>query len=116
MRTRVYSARLIKINSYFTYFPPKGTSGNSPKKLPQDELVDIMEFGCPVTWQKQMVLQDFDVTASSIPEFVAFCERLERAKRYSLSEEKKDKSPSHGEKKSRRRESSRRSDKNSGND
>jgi len=74
-----------------------------------------MEFGCPVTWQKQMVLQDFDVTNVSIPEFLAFCERLERAEsysNYSTSEDKKDKSPIHREKRSHRKESSRKSGRN----
>ena len=47
-----------------------------------------------------MLLQDFDVTAATVQEFFAFCERLERAKKYSTTEERKDKSPGHIEKKS----------------
>ena len=37
-----------------------------------------MEFGLPKSWQKQMVVQDFDPTTASLNDFIAFCERMER--------------------------------------
>ena len=78
MSTKKYAARVVEINSYFKYFPwVEGTNG-PPEPLAEDELIDIMEFGCPPRWQKVMVMHDFDSTKATVKEFVEFCERLER--------------------------------------
>ena len=78
MTTKKYAARVVEINSYFKYFPWVEGSSSAPEKLADDELIDIMEFGCPPRWQKSMVMHDFDSTTATIKEFVEFCERLER--------------------------------------
>ena len=81
MNTKKYAALVVEINNFFNYFPVDVGIASTPEKLPTDELVDILEFGCPPTWQKEMIIQNFDVTAASISEFVDFCERLEMAKK-----------------------------------
>lgn len=73
MTIREYLARVNEINSYLPMFP----GGNEGSKLPDDELCDILEFGIPSTWQKQMTLQAFDPLEHSPLETVEFCERLE---------------------------------------
>ena len=78
MTTKKYAARVVEINSYFKYFPWVEGSSSPPEKLADDELIDIMEFGCPPCWQKSMVMHDFDSTTATVKEFVEFCERLER--------------------------------------
>ncbi len=79
-KTRDHVARLVEMNNYLPLFPPKvdGDTVTAPTKLPEDELLDLMEYGVPKTWQNQMTLQDFDPLANSLDKFVNFCERLER--------------------------------------
>jgi len=47
MTTKKYTARVVEINIYFKYFPWVEGSSGPPEKLAEDELIDIMEFGCP---------------------------------------------------------------------
>ena len=53
--------------------------GNAPDKLPEDKLLELLEFSLPEKWQVAMLLQDFDPTNHSLEDFVAFCTRLEMA-------------------------------------
>lgn len=77
MKTREYVARLVELNNYIPKFPP--TAGNGiPVSLPDDELVDVIEFGVPNSWQRNMILQDFDPLQHTVAELVSFCERLEQ--------------------------------------
>lgn len=75
--TREFAARLQEINGYLPKFP-RVVEGEDPVKLPDDEVLDILEFGVPVSWQKAMLLQDFDPLRHDVKAFVAFCERLEQ--------------------------------------
>ena len=77
MTTRDYVARISEMNSYLPLFPPV-TAGTTPEKLPDDEIVDLLEFGVPNSWQKAMILQDFDPLQKTVREFIQFCERLEQ--------------------------------------
>ena len=43
-------------------------------KLDDDETKDIFFFGIPNSWQKQMILQDFDPLDHTLEELVDFCE------------------------------------------
>ena len=102
--TRQYAARVSEINDYFAYFPIEGNEA-APTKLPVDEIVDILEFGCPPKWQRQMILQDFDAGSSTVSQFVSFCDRIERASDFSSSDSKSrrpDKSEERRSKKARR--------------
>ena len=82
MKSREFASRVVEINNFIAKFPPDATAEagatTTPTKLDDDELVDLMEFGCPKRWQREMVVQGFDPTTSSIKDFVAFCERMER--------------------------------------
>jgi hypothetical protein len=73
MTTREFSARLMEMNSYLKEFPPFDLD----QELAMEELIDILEFGVPNSWQKNMVLQGFDPLIHTPSEFVAFCERHE---------------------------------------
>lgn len=73
---RKHVARAVELNGYLPFFP-EPRAGVAPTKLDDDELLDILEFGCPNAWQKQMLLQNFDPMEHSIQEFVQFCERVE---------------------------------------
>ena len=109
LKTREFVARLIEINSYLPEFPPTTTGGADPASLPDDELLDILEFGMPSSWQKQMVLQDFDPLQHTIKEFTEFCERMEQVEAHegtkvtsSSSNKKSERSKSSGSKKRNR--------------
>jgi hypothetical protein len=52
--------------------------GPAPEKLPADEISDLLEFGVPHSWQREMVIQDFDPLQHTVSDFVAFAERLEQ--------------------------------------
>jgi len=71
--TREYVARVNEINEYLGHFPPHGND----QKLPTDEILDILEFGMPATWQREFWRQGFDPLGHSIEDFTEFCERLE---------------------------------------
>ena len=78
MQVRDYIARVIEINDYLEEFPPTTVNGNATK-LPDDELLDLLEFRIPIKWQRQMQVQNFVPTAGTLREFQDFCERLEAA-------------------------------------
>jgi hypothetical protein len=78
MSTRDYVARLNEINAYLPSFPPAIAGGREPEALAEDELKDLLEFGVPNSWQRAMILQDFDPLQHTVAEFVQFCERLEQ--------------------------------------
>jgi hypothetical protein len=75
LKIREFVTRLVEVNEYLNEFPPSEAN----QKLPTDELMDIAEFAVPATWQRTMVLHDFDPTNHTPTEFVEFCERLEFA-------------------------------------
>ena len=58
--------------------PPVVVRPPAPTPLPPDEILDLIEFGIPNSWQKAMILQDFDPLQKSVKEFVSFCERMEQ--------------------------------------
>lgn len=85
MKAREFVSRVCEINELLTEFP----EADEASKLPRDELLDLMEFGMPGSWQKAMILQDFDPVSHSIAEFIGFCERLELTEPESNRIEKK---------------------------
>ena len=68
MRMREFLARLNELNGYLPYFP----DGTEASKLPDDELIDIGEYACPASWQKQMFLQGFDPLEHTLLDFLDF--------------------------------------------
>merc|ERR1712127_29987 len=74
---RQYVGRVQEMNSMLLKFPqPSNTQPAT--ELPQDEILDLLEFGIPSTWHKAMIIQDFDPVSSTVADFTNFCERLER--------------------------------------
>ena len=77
MTTKQFAARLQELNAYLPKFPTAHAGQAAVSKLDDDEVVDIMEFGVPRSWQRKMVEHDFDVMTASIHDFVDFCDRME---------------------------------------
>lgn len=77
MTSRMFVARVQEINNYLPYFPSQAP-GEPIQKLDDDEIIDLMEFGVPRSWQKKMEEHNFDSTNTTIGEFLSFCERMER--------------------------------------
>jgi len=73
MKARKCVSCVCKINELLTEFP----QADDESKLPRDKLLDLIEFGMPSSWQKAMILQDFDPVSHTIAEFMGFCEHLE---------------------------------------
>jgi hypothetical protein len=73
MTTREFAARVSELNQYLKQFPPFEYN----QELDEDEIIDILEFGIPHSWQNYMVLQGFDPMESTLAELVDFCERRE---------------------------------------
>jgi len=64
MKTREYVSRVCEINKMLVHFP----TVDQDSRLPNDEMLDLLEFGMPSSWQKTMILQDFDPVDHTIPE------------------------------------------------
>ena len=106
MSIRMYVNHALELNDQLVSYP--GTGDNTDgTKLPEDEILDLLEFGIPNTWQKAMLLQDFDPQVHTVNDFVQFYERLETM-------EKEDKLPreSHTNNNDKRKRSSSSSTKN----
>lgn len=73
MSTREFAARISELNQYLKQFPPFEDN----QEIDDEEIIDIIEFGIPSSWQKNMVLQGFDPMESTLADLVAFCERHE---------------------------------------
>jgi hypothetical protein len=51
--------------------------------LPDDEIMDILTYGIPNTWQKKIVELNFDTQAHTPNEFVVeLCERISHGYRF----------------------------------
>ena len=48
-------------------------------KLPDNEILDLLEFRIPIKWQRQMQVQNFKPTSGTLRDFQDFCDRLEAA-------------------------------------
>ena len=77
MTVRQFVTAIQDLNQDFKYFP----DAKDDPSLPEDELADIIEGGCPNSWQREELIQGFDVTEHSITELMEFFERLETAER-----------------------------------
>ena len=73
MKTREYVSHMCEINEMLVHFP----TADQESKLPNNEMLDLLEFGMPSLWQKAMILQDVDPLDHTLTELVNFCERLE---------------------------------------
>jgi hypothetical protein len=87
MRIRQFVNHLHRINyEELPQLPPFGN--NQP--LSQDELLDIILYGIPKSWVKEMDRQDFDpFKSTNINQVVDFCERLESAEEFNPDQQKR---------------------------
>ncbi len=73
MSTRDYVARVNELNDYLTKFPP--INGNPPSKMPDEQLLDILEYGVPSSWQQKFAEHGYDPIEGTFDDFVNWCER-----------------------------------------
>ena len=85
VKIKDYVARMQQINEYLVQFPP----GNEDQKLPDDELLDILEFAIPNSWTKEFTKIGFDAADHSIKDFIKHCERLELTESWEFPSKKK---------------------------
>ena len=76
LTVKQFVERVIHINELLERFPDP-SSTRTASKMPEDEILDLLEASMPYAWQKHMRLQGFKPLESTIKEFVEFCERLE---------------------------------------
>jgi len=88
MTTIKFVSRVKEINEYFDVFPFL-ENGRDPKKLKDDELLDIFEFGMPPSWQAEFLLQGFDPVSNSIERFVEICTTIETVEACNANSENK---------------------------
>jgi hypothetical protein len=76
MKMREYRNRVVELNGHLARFPPEF---DEKQKLDDEELIDILAFGVPNTWTREMVRLDFDPAReeTTIQDLVEFCERQE---------------------------------------
>ncbi len=72
---REYVDRILELNDYLVYFPTK-TGEADATRLPDEEILDILVFGIPNSWQKKMVELGFDSLSHTPNEFIEMCERI----------------------------------------
>ena len=65
MPVQDYITWIIKINDYLTEFPPTIVGGDAVKRS-DDEILDLLEFGIMIKWQRQMQVQNIKPTAGII--------------------------------------------------
>ena len=76
MKIREYCHLVSMMNSQeFTHLPPWGRN----QELPDDEILDIIIFGIPKSWEKEMERQGFDPMAQTLPDVIAKLEDIESA-------------------------------------
>ena len=79
MKVRDYVQHLYRINSdEIPLLPPF----NANQHLQQDELLDIILFGTPRGWQREMDRQGFDPMDNTLDEVVSFMENIESAEEF----------------------------------
>ena len=98
--TREFHARLQELNAYLEEFPP---FAGATQRLSDDDLVEVLEFAVPASWQKDMIYQGFNASKKTATDVVEFCERLEFTE--TLSESVKGKN-SQGDSKSTKKNNS----------
>ena len=79
LQVRAWFQHLIRINSEeIPNLPPFSTN----QELSVDELIDIICFGIPKSWIKEMDRQGFDPVSKSANEVITFCEQIETAEEF----------------------------------
>ena len=89
MKIRTYANHLNRINvEELPNIPPRDPNN----KLSTDEIIDILLFGTPKSWQREMDRQGFDPIAESYNQVVLFMERIEESEEPQNESQKKNNS------------------------
>ena len=73
---RYFIFSIDKMVEYLEKFPPFG----SGQRLPEYEILELVEFSLPKNWQKELIIQGFDSTTKGLTELVEFYKFLKTAK------------------------------------
>ena len=98
MRVRAYYHHLKRINSEELPHLPPGFA--TTQRLTDDELMDIILFGTPRSWQNEMERQGFDPMEKQLFEVIDFMENLESVEQFTPTTKKETKSSSNKKKES----------------
>ena len=74
MKLKQYVEGVCHINTLLSDFPDP-SSLIVTNSIPEDKLLNLLEFSLPSKWQRHMVIHGFGPVENNIPKFVAFCER-----------------------------------------
>ena len=96
MTIRAYYQHLLRINYEEI---PKLPPFRANQELSNDEILDIILFGTPKSWQKEMERQGFDPMEKGLDEVISFMENIEATEEFDDSEDTKKKSSSKSSKK-----------------
>ena len=89
MKVKIYLQHLLRINhGELDNLPPFQPNQN----LSMDELLDIVLFGTPKSWQKEMDRQGFDPMIKTLNEVTHFMEQIEAAEEFEPKPNNNDKS------------------------
>jgi len=98
MPAREHLMHIIRINTHeIPRLPP---NFNNAQSLGDDEIVDILLFGTPKSWQREMDRQGIDPLASAPYDAVAFMERIEMSEDFDSDKKTNKVVPGKGKKKS----------------
>ena len=73
MTTSAFYARLVELNNFLTYFP----TATHDSTLSKEELIEILEFALPNTWQMHMTLGCFVCSEKTSREILNHCKEIE---------------------------------------
>eukprot|EP00957_Ditylum_brightwellii_P092201 7019347-Ditylum_brightwellii.AAC.1 len=74
----VFQEKAGQTQNYLKDFPAHNRNLIHP--LDADELLDILEYGVPAKWHRELTVQGFDQVDQGLQKFVEFCNRLELCK------------------------------------
>jgi hypothetical protein len=96
MKVRTYVNHLHRVNfEEIPYLPPQAPN----QVLQGDEIIDIVVFGLPKSWLKEMDRMDFDpFRTNNVFDLVDFCERLESSEDFAGDQVQKNKNSKNGKK------------------
>ncbi len=98
MKSRTYVNLLTRINvEELPELPPFQAN----QRLPADELRDIIVYGLPRSWLREMDVHDFDPYNRPLPDVVGFAERMEASEEHEKSSSTKNTSSNKSSKKAR---------------
>ena len=72
-KIRYFIYRINKMIKYLKTFPPF----EEGQRLPEDDILELVEFSLLNEWQKELIIQVFDYETQGLTDLVKFCERLE---------------------------------------